>query len=44
MENTPRLYLALVEILSQHKNWLDVRHMYTLTWMVVGLIHTIVLA
>jgi hypothetical protein len=40
MENTPRLYYELVEVLGQHKKWLDVRHLYTLVWMVVGLIES----
>jgi hypothetical protein len=39
MESTPRLYCELVELVGQHGKWLDVRHMYTLVWMVVGLIH-----
>lgn len=38
MENTPRLYCELVELVGQHGKWLDVRHVYTLVWMVVGLI------
>ena len=40
MENTPRLYCELVELVGQHGKWLDVRHVYTLVWMVVGLIHS----
>jgi len=32
------LYNTLVRILSQHENWLDIRHLYTLAWMMVGLI------
>mgnify|MGYP001570928398 CR=1 FL=1 len=40
MENTPRLYDALVQVLSQHREWLDVRHMKTLAWMMVGLIES----
>lgn len=40
MENAPRLYYELVEILGQHKKWLDVRHLYTLAWMITGLIHS----
>jgi hypothetical protein len=39
MENTPRLYCELVALLGQHGKWRDVRHLYTLAWMVVGLIH-----
>jgi hypothetical protein len=38
MENTPRLYHTLVEVLSQPPNWLDRRHLKTLAWMTVGLI------
>ena len=34
-----RLYNTIVGILSQHQNWPDKRHMYTLAWMVVGVIH-----
>ena len=43
MEKTPRLYDTLVAVLSQHRNWLDLRHLKTLAWMMVGLIqsHTI---
>jgi hypothetical protein len=43
MENTPRLYDTLVSVLSQHRNWLDLRHLKTLAWMMVGLLqsHTI---
>ena len=33
-----RLYSTLVTVLCQHKNWLDIRHLYTLAWMMVGLI------
>ncbi len=40
MENTPRLYYELVDLLGQHKKWRDRRHLYTLVWMVVGLIHS----
>jgi len=40
MENTPRLYSGLVELLGQHSQWRDARHCYTLVWMVVGLIHS----
>jgi len=39
MENTPYLYDTLVRVLRQHRNWLDVRHLKTLAWMMVGLIH-----
>ena len=40
MENTPRLYDTLVQVLSQHRQWLDVRHLKTLAWMMVGLIES----
>jgi hypothetical protein len=40
MENTPRLYCELVELVGQHGQWRDARHLYTLIWMVVGLIHS----
>jgi hypothetical protein len=38
MDGTPRLYDALVQVLSQHHNWLDRRHLKTLAWMMAGLI------
>jgi hypothetical protein len=37
MESTPRLYDTLVNVLSQHTNWGDRRHLKTLAWMMVGL-------
>lgn len=40
MKINSRLYNTIIEILSQHKKWLDKRHMYTLVWMVVGLIRS----
>ena len=40
MENTPSLYDTLVLVLRQHRNWLDLRHLKTLAWMMVGLIHS----
>jgi len=40
MEGTLRLYDTLERILSQHRNWLDLRHLQTLAWMMVGLIHS----
>lgn len=39
MEDTPYLYDTLVQVLRQHRNWLDLRHLKTLAWMMVGLIH-----
>ena len=38
MESTPQLYRTLVSVLSCHKNWLDLRHLKTLGWMMTGLI------
>ena len=40
MENTPRLYDTLVTVLCQHRDWLDLRHLQTLAWMMVGLIQS----
>ena len=36
MENTPRLYSELLILVGQHSTWRDIRHLYTLLWMVVG--------
>jgi len=38
MENSSRLYNTIVKVLCQHRNWLDIRHLYTLAWMMVGII------
>ena len=40
MDGTPRLYDTLVQVLSQHQKWLDLRHLKTLACMVVGLIQS----
>lgn len=40
MEGTPRLYHTLVQVLSQHQAWLDLRHLKTLAWMMVGLLES----
>jgi len=40
MEVKSALYHTLIVLLSQVENWLDVRHMKTLAWMVVGLIES----
>ena len=40
MENTPRLNNTLFAVLSQHRNWLDLRHLKTLAWMMVGLLQS----
>jgi hypothetical protein len=37
MENTPSLEDTLVLVLRQHRNWLDLRHLKPLAWMMVGL-------
>jgi hypothetical protein len=37
MESTPRLYDTLVQVFSQHPNWIDRRHLKTLAWMMRGL-------
>ena len=38
MESTPLLYRTLVQVFGCHHNWLDLRHLKTLAWMVSGLI------
>ncbi len=38
MESTPLLYQTLMQVLGCHQNWLDIRHMKTLSWMINGLI------
>lgn len=38
MESTPLFYQTLVQVLSCHQNWLDLRHLKTLAWMINGLI------
>jgi hypothetical protein len=40
MANTSSLYETLVQVLNQHANGLDFRHLTTLAWMMVGLIHS----
>ena len=40
MKNTPNLYDTLIQILGQHTHWLDIRHLHTLIWMIVGLIQS----
>jgi len=44
MKNTPNLYDTLIQILGQHSHWLDKRHLYTLIWMIVGLIESKVIS
>ena len=40
MESTPDLYDTLFQIFGQYRHWLDIRHLHTLIWMVVGLIES----
>jgi hypothetical protein len=40
MENMPHLYDTLLQVLSQQANGLDRRHLKTLAWMMVGLMHS----
>ncbi len=40
MKIRSRLYITIIKILSQQKKWLDIRHMLTLAWMVVGVIRS----
>lgn len=40
MKSTPNLYDTLIDILGQHNHWLDKRHLYTLIWMITGLIES----
>jgi hypothetical protein len=40
MENTPYLYDMLVQVLGQQPHWVDLRHLKSLAWMMVGLIHS----
>jgi hypothetical protein len=40
MENISRLFRTLVTVLTQHENWLDIRHLKTLAWMMAGLIES----
>lgn len=40
MENSLRLYHTQVQVLCKHRNWLDLRHLKTLAWMMTGLIQS----
>ena len=40
MAKASRLYTSLLGLLNQSKEWADLRHLYTLVWMVIGLIHS----
>lgn len=44
MKNTPNLYDTMITILGQHTHWLDKRHLYTMVWMIVGLIESAVIS
>jgi len=44
MKSTPNLYDTLISILGQYTHWLDKRHCFTLTWMIVGLIESKVIS
>ncbi len=38
MAKTSHVYNELLKLLGQSKHWADIRHLYTLIWMVIGLI------
>lgn len=38
MAKTSHIYHELLKLLGQSKTWADVRHLHTLSWMVIGLI------
>ena len=40
MAKASRLYTSLLLLLNQSREWADLRHLYTLVWMVIGLIHS----
>lgn len=40
MEDTPSLYTTLILILGQPAPWRDIRHLHTLAWIIVGLLHS----
>ena len=40
MESSLRLYHTQVQVLRKHQNWLDIRHLKTLAWMMAGLIQS----
>jgi len=44
MKGTPDLYDTLIHILRQPTHWRDIRHLHTLTWMIVGLLHSKVIS
>ena len=42
MKTKSRIYNTIIQILCQHKKyWLDIRHLFTLAWMVAGLIKSV---
>ena len=40
MSKASRLYTSVLLLLNQSREWADLRHLYTLVWMVIGLIHS----
>ena len=40
MENPLRLYHTLVQVLRKHRNWLDIRQLKTLAWMMAGVMQS----
>lgn len=40
MKSAPTLYDTVITLFGQHAKWLDKRHLYTLGWMVVGLLES----
>ena len=40
MSTSTPLYNQLFGLLSQHSNYRDLRHLKTLVWMIIGLIHS----
>ncbi len=40
MAKASHLYTSLLLLLNQSREWADLRHLYTLVWMVIGLIHS----
>ncbi len=40
MARTSRLYNELLKLLSQSDQWVDLGHLHTLIWMVIGLIYS----
>lgn len=44
MEDTPNLYTTLNSVLGQRTPWRDKRHLHTLAWMIVGLLHSKVIS